>query len=1159
MVILVKGTKMENNYNSGKSARIWRNSIINNDIKADKPVRTLQFPLEHKELSDEFIKNAKNTFLIVRGVGDGSLTKLLQVMLLCGFRICNNAATAKNISENVEGAIAWQNDTVVGSQNEISSIINSDSIMQSCYSHLKNLDDSFFNEIYSSGKILTDKKGDNTVLSIKERFVDGNASGLSRLFGEELKEWGKEKDEIKKYYNIPDEKDFIIDIVKGEINKIKKDEFYKKDSYSDFRKTVQGNIHSWVSNYDKRIESLIKFIQEIDSIFSEIDLSVCENNQQDLFKNLPIDYNELIQIFDSIKLTKADIESCLKIVNGNDDGDVEQSINSIVNFNEALIQLTGILNSLNENIKKYNENISDKKLKIKSIKNNKLKFDKIPKYTGSKIFETQQIMEFENELKNTLQLINEQFNCTKLDHKDAIDSQLSIFKNRWGDSSNGIDIDEKFVIANIFHRFISQLLKTDLGSIRHFVSYAYENKLITNKKDINKFLINNKGHFWKSPYARNRHESYKSLNFELLNQKNIFDVMCEYLDVLKNNIIIPKDYTNYLLMDYTYKNILLSTINNDIEKDKIKLPDQYNCNINIDPLINLIIKNNEIKSLKPDMFKKVFNTYGSKLKGLFFGINRKSFVDKITLRLAGDEYLYYVPKDKMWTIPNKTWKSDNKIKQSLNDIGYDNIAEVSTIDIFRKILDKKDLNDCHYHLLRQLPHDWCYCLASYNDGEYKHGVKIGKNAKLSNGFYNKKNQNLIRLIGASSYKNIIDDYLLKTSDGFSFGTMEVVLKLKYNQQVNYCKDDDNISITIDNNSDAKLSLNLPVNEVFKDNSNNFKNIKNCLAIDLGEYGIGYAVFNIENKKLIKSGTKTILAIRRVKTKANKYRNTQQNTNTFKSNYNNTMELVRKNAVGDVRNYINTLIEKYNAFPVFEHSVGNFESGGNQLKTIYQSILNYYCYSDIEAHKSLRSGYWNLKKSTETNINVYDNTLNADYTDVDNKDRQEKLKLHPGTQVSAAYTSQICSCCKKCVRLELKNNYNDTDKLLVKNGKIELSNGTIKLYKKPFNKGYSKELRKQSMNDKQGIDIKMRKQWTVPIDDQEIKVKDLYKILKSNMRRSNLSMQSKDTTQSRFFCPYTDCKNHQKKDKYGRINGVHADENAAKNIGERFLLRITTSE
>lgn len=1167
---------MKNFHHSGKVARNWRSALVDKELRLEKPVRTLQFPLSHEKLSDEFIQNAKNTFLAVRGVGDGSLTKMVQTMLLCGFRIVTNAENAKRISPTVQGAVAFQSETIYGGENQLKNAINSPNLMQACFSHLNALDDVYFKTYYKNKNNEEVEK----ILGIKERFVDGQSNGFANLFGKEKEVWKRENPEIAQYYKIPENKQYVIDIVKEKMNQIDKDEFYQKNNFSGVRKVLQGNIHGWVSNYDSRISVLKNVIDEIN--FDTIDLAPYENYIE-LFKGLPLDYSQIQNYKSIIANQQEQAKKDIDIIYGKQDGDVEQAIENIVAFNDSLSQIAGILRSLAENIEKFKK--ENKSLKInKLVLNGKLsKLDKIPKFTGSQLFEPEQISTLELELKNVLNLISTFFDLNKSSSVKAINCQLQIFKDRWGDKANGQDINQKFVIANVFHRFVVQIRKTDVDSCHQFIEYAHANRWVSNKKDLNKFLLNEQGHFWKSPYARNRHESYDSINHTMFGQKNIFDAISEYLQHLKTKVSSAKQYTNYLLLDYTYKNILLSTINDPVKKLNIKKPRDYNCDIVIDPIITLILGDNRTDSVAPDVVKRIFNTYGTKLKGLFFAINRTNFIDKITLRLAGDEFLYYAPKNQDWNIPKRIWLTDNSIRQALESLGYTKTEKaqglasdvdlftftsrgeepetsetltLGVLEIFGKIMKIKNLEPMHYDLLKQLPHDWCYELPSYqaNDSVFNTYTKVKaekKKIKFSNVSHSKPNPHLMRLIGASSYKNILDNYLTKAEQGFSFGTAEVVLTLSYNQTVGY--ENDEIRLSVDESPQAKLSINLPVNEVFDNETVQFDK---CVAIDLGEYGIGYAVFDIHTGDLITSGTKNIPAIRRVKTKATKYRNTQQKTSKFKTNFNDTMMRVRKNAVGDVRNYINTLMKEYNAFPVFEYSVGNFESGGNQLKVIYQSILNYYCFSSTDAHKNLRSGYWNIRKSKEIDLLVYKSVFNDSYTDIADKSKTEELKLHPGVQVSPAFTSQTCSNCNRCATLELKNKYNDMDKLIIDAGVVSLSSGKIKLYQRDESDAVlRKRIMQQSKEQKKGMDIKMRSEWTTPIPSDTVAVRELKGIIKRNIRRSPLYKQSKDTTQSRFFCPYVDCAYHQRTDDYSRINGVHADENAAVNIGRRFLLKI----
>ena len=72
----------------------------------------------------------------------------------------------------------------------------------------------------------------------------------------------------------------------------------------------------------------------------------------------------------------------------------------------------------------------------------------------------------------------------------------------------------------------------------------------------------------------------------------------------------------------------------------------------------------------------------------------------------------------------------------------------------------------------------------------------------------------------------------------------------------------------------------------------------------------------------------------------------------------------------------------------------------------------------------------------------------------------------------------------------------------------------------------------------------RASWTEPFANAKLTVEVFQKKLQDSMRREPKSLQSKDTSQSRYYCVFTDCPCHNKEQ--------HADINAAVNIGRRFL-------
>lgn len=1144
-------------YNFGKPAREWR-SVLCDDRNA-KPTRTLQFPLEHGELSDNIIDNACNTYAKVRGFGEHSLQRFLNALLLSGFRLFDNEAKARHFAQEPgytleSGAIAFDTDAVYGGENIMSSVLSSPMQMQITYAHCKNKPCVAYDQDKETKQLTKSDKP----LNIKKQMADANA--LSNVFGTTLQMWqNKSADDIQTYYNIPNHQKHIIQPIQDIAKGLAADTFLKtkKSHYADYRKVLQGNIDSWTSNYSKRLDALIQALntddeKSISKNLNTIKLKIkgIDIDYGTLFQGIDMDADGLYAFMDGLKAGIADTKTALQNMQGNVD---ESNFETVADFSESLSLFHGIIASINNNIKQYNdENNLKKKDAIQDIKHElPKKLDKIPHFRGSTLFDKDIYkQQTQTDFKTLLDTIDTQYKKLNPD----INALVSVQKKRFHDTT------DDFVLQFLFHRFVGSMRNMSDTTKHIFIQYAFDNTWITNKKDINKYLFAHQGAFWRSPKSNSRHQPYTSLNCNAFSVPKIAD----FLSHFKAKVTDTKSYFEYIQCDFAYKSLCISGLEGDIPNKDFNVKTAKKADgeplIILSPILKMILNNDVVSS---SIAQKIFNTYGSKLRGMIFTLSRTQFMDKITLRRVGDEYLHYIPKDTQWEIPNHIWNTDNPISRALETFGISrNNPIIQVMDIYDQIHKNKThhTNPDIRALLKQMPHSWGYGnIKTMPYGETKKCCKVERKGNLSF----KKNIHVMRLIGASSHKTILDDYLIhaktefsvsntksKKYKGFQFGTFELVMDIPYTQNIACDKNTGTIDITI-KKCPAKLSLNIPVNEVFNGEQHDIQ--QNIVAIDLGEYGIGYAVFDIADYRdngtftIHDSGTIPIPAIRNVKTRATKYRNTQSNKAHFKSNYNNKMEQVRKNAVGDVRNVINTLMKKHNAFPIFETSVDNLESGGNQLKLIYKSIQNYYTFSSTDAHKTLRQWYWNINNpSIKTDIPVYENIeWDAHHQDISNLDtietKKETLKLHPATRVSVAYTSQTCYDCERCATAYIKNTYDKTAQMSVdSNGRVTLQDGsTIRLY----------------AHSKQDEKSQLRTPMTNPLKSDNYKRDDLIKHIKKNMRRPHISKNSKDTSQSRFFCVYGDCKNHQKLDGKNRINGIHADENAAKNIGKRFLKTI----
>ena len=209
--------------------------------------------------------------------------------------------------------------------------------------------------------------------------------------------------------------------------------------------------------------------------------------------------------------------------------------------------------------------------------------------------------------------------------------------------------------------------------------------------------------------------------------------------------------------------------------------------------------------------------------------------------------------------------------------------------------------------------------------------------------------------------------------------------------------------------------------------------------------------------------------------------------------------------------------------------------------IYGSVLHRYTFSEVEAHKAKRAEYWFEKSKWEHPDLIKLEKSSDDPKEGKRGGKDKPLYLFPGVGVDPAGTSQICSKCGRNPVESMKSRSNSIGKLEVKDeGRVELDNGVI-------------QVRKRSLDSKKEKEPKWRNERPDPEDypfltPASYSIDELVKRVRFHLRRPPRSRQSSDTTQSRYFCPYADCRHE-----------VHADENAAINIGRRFFERVKLSE
>jgi len=144
----------------------------------------------------------------------------------------------------------------------------------------------------------------------------------------------------------------------------------------------------------------------------------------------------------------------------------------------------------------------------------------------------------------------------------------------------------------------------------------------------------------------------------------------------------------------------------------------------------------------------------------------------------------------------------------------------------------------------------------------------------------------------------------------------------------------------------------------KTQSENIANRHRYLGIDVGEYGLAYAVLDFSNKKraeIIDQGFIYDGSLRKIRDHFDLIKDTQTK-GTF-SVPSTALSRVRENAITALRNKIHDLVLRFNAKPVYEFSISNFETGSGKVTKIYNSVKKADIYPEIDTDKAVQKHIW----------------------------------------------------------------------------------------------------------------------------------------------------------------------------------------------------------
>lgn len=914
--------------------------------------------------------------------------------------------------------------------------------------------------------------------------------------------------------------------------------------YHDFRTSFAGHIDSWVANYVKRLFELIELVNQLPETIKVPSILTQKGHNFLEFSGLQeAEIAHSLELFEGLtKNARQTLEKLAGIdmsVSPN-----EEDIKEFFAFSELINRLSSIRRSIENKVERAKEDDdSPWKIDLNSTEEwqewKKLKT--LPKLNGLGGGVPKQTEQLDKALKDVKQLRQYQktdfervmqwankAQCLKPVPEILVNAEQGKIKKRPSTTISARESAVRFLLERIG---ASARGKTDAVSTAVY-DWFKENNFLA-KRDLNRYFINGQGNIYKSPFS-NRKNFLLALRIE---DKEDIENVWEKFETFYKGIsrkaeeldICSPEFQTFLFLANLRMKLLLSGIQKSIPKAVAALSLTKEYSDSLPPYAMVLSLNQEITSSE---FLSLFNLYSSLLNGNLILLCRDRFYLRAKFSWIGNSKVIYTAKDtKLWEIPDAYWKSEEwqAIRDS-NVLVFDEADKVLPAPTLEKVCGRKGNLELFYPLLRQLPHDWCYRnpFVKSESGE-KTVIEVNKDGKCKAA--TALPESLFRLIGPAPFKSLLDDCFFNPLDKDLRECM-LIVDQEMSQKVEAQKVETSVGA-------CTYSIAVPFRHHLEDPkvSSQFETV---VAIDQGEAGLAYAVFPLKsigeaNVQPIAIGTIRIPSIRRLIQSVSTYKKKKQRLQNFKQNYDSSAFIMRENVTGDVCAKIVGLMKKFNAFPVLEFDVKNLESGSRQLSAVYKAVNSHFLYSKEPGRDALRKQLWYGGDSwTIDGIEIVTKEWKEDGTA--GAEKIVPLKVFPGRSVAARFTSKICSCCGRNVFDWLyaeKKAKTNTKYEINSNGELKTADGVIQLFEADRSNGPKFYARKNE-----------RAPLTKPIPEGSYTLEDIERRVRANLRRPPKSKQSRDTSQSQYFCVYKDCALH--------LSGMQADENAAINIGRRFL-------
>tara|TARA_Y100000588_G_scaffold80227_1_gene84138 strand:- start:1378 stop:5154 length:3777 start_codon:yes stop_codon:yes gene_type:complete len=983
------------------------------------------------------------------------------------------------------------------------------------------------------------------IKQLQNNFLSQTFYGLSWLFGAGYVHFREcTANDLAIQYGIPNNCRDGIHQIKSFADAILPNTFFEKKHYRKDSRSVGKKAKSWISNYWQRLLQLQTWVD--DHTWVTLPQELTEAQFKPLFRGLLVDAVELMAIAERLPQRLADCRDSLDCLMGKGpQAATKNDVEIVEKVREEIESFVGQIEQLGNQLRHQLENENNDQVHRDNLHQlkNRLPLDlrrpqALNKISGGVPDVAKSIRGLETQLDQVLKERRSHFGrLTKWAKEcgitlDPLQPLIESEKQRVAERGSAHDAKELAIrlllqrIGRLGHR----LSPTNATAIQELLRPVF-----AVKREFNLFFHNHMGALYRSPYSTSRHQPFQ-INVDVAHGTDwigTIETLIQNLFTQIQDDALLRDLVQLEGFVFSHKLRALP----GVIPSELARPNNLQ-QMGLPALLLVLLQADQVHR---ETVLRVFNLYGSAINGYLFQALRPGFIVRAGFQRLETKKLRYVPKAQSWQYPDRLHHAKSAIKNSLSAgwIKKNHQGAILPQKTLTALVKQKSLKDTGVpEYLVQAPHDWYVPIDLRGPAIPIEGLTVGTEGPELTQLGPMKDDCAFRAIGPSSFKSKIDAGLLPQD--VKYGDMTLIFDQHYQQSISFANG--TFSIQYQPTS-LQVKAAIPVvDKRPRDTRNNSHLYDRIVAIDLGERKIGYAIFDL--KQVLKSeqlepmredgkpliGSISIRSIRGLMKAVQTHRNRRQPNYRIDQTYSKALMHYRESVIGDVCNAIDTLCARYGGFPVLESSVRNFEVGSAQLKTVYGSVSRRYTWSAVDAHKNQRQQYWLGGTKDKIPIWTHPYLMTREWDEKNSKwsNRSKPLKMHPGVEVHPAGTSQICHQCK---RNPIGALWNVADTVVLDDqGQLDLDDGTIRL-----NSGYI-----DTTEIKRARRKKIRLPENKPLTGSH-KTSHVRAVARRNLRQPPKSTRAKDTTQSRYTCLYVDC-GHE----------CHADENAAINIGRKYL-------